>query len=95
MNKVQEPKTQIEDWLAAWFVQRSKISQYEAVHVKHTDYFDAGWLTSMEVVEFVTEIEQKFGMQFSDRDLQDHRFVTIGGLGELVTERLMQMKESD
>jgi acyl carrier protein len=94
MTKVQEPNTQIEDWVTAWFVRRSKISQQEAAHVRHIDYFDAGWLTSMEVVELVTETEQQFGIQFSDLDLQDHRFVTIGGLGELVTERWMLMKES-
>ena len=42
----------------------------------------------MEVVEFVTEIEQQFAIQFSDRDLQDPRFVTIGGLAELILKCL-------
>ncbi len=58
------------------------------------DYFEAGWLSSMEVVEFVTEIEQQFGMQFSDRDLQDSRFVTIAGLADLILERSTQTSES-
>ena len=40
----------------------------------------------MEVVEFVTEIEQRFAMQFSDRDLQDARFVTMDSLAELILE---------
>jgi acyl carrier protein len=78
----------IEDWLAAWFVARSKVGKKMAVReeVIHSNYFDAAWLTSMEVVEFVTEIEQNFAIQFSDRDLQDARFVTIAGLAELITE---------
>jgi len=46
------------------------------------------------VVEFVTEIEQEFGMQFSDRDLQDSRFVTIAGLTELILECSPQASES-
>jgi acyl carrier protein len=58
------------------------------------DYFEAGWLTSMEVVEFVTEIEQRFSMQFSDRDMQDARFVTIAGLAELILERSTETTES-
>jgi acyl carrier protein len=58
------------------------------------DYFAAGWLTSMEVVEFITEIEQQFGMQFSDDDMQDPRFVTIAGLTELVLQRSTQSRES-
>ncbi len=45
----------------------------------------------MEVVEFVTEIEQQFNMQFSDQDMQDSRFVTIAGLAELISERSTQM----
>lgn len=83
----------VEEWLTDWFITRSKTSKNapgNAGSVRDTDYFEAGWLTSMEVVEFVTEIEQKFGMQFSDRDLQDLRFVTIAGLAELILERLGQ-----
>ena len=48
----------------------------------------------MEVVEFVTEIEQEFGVQFSDRDLQDSRFVTIVGLTELILQCSPQTSES-
>ncbi|HEY1658172.1 MAG TPA: phosphopantetheine-binding protein [Candidatus Sulfotelmatobacter sp.] len=55
------------------------------------DYFERGWLTSMEVVEFVTEIEAQFDMQFSDHDMQDSRFVTIAGLSELIEQRSAQV----
>lgn len=86
-------KQNIQDWLQSWFANRGKIrhQQNEALDV---DYFAAGWLTSMEVVEFVTEIEDRFAMQFSDRDLQDARFVTIIGLAELILERTTQTSES-
>lgn len=87
-------KTTIEKWLINWFVARAKIGQTTPESLPDTDYFEAGWLTSMEVVEFVTEIEQKFGVQFSDRDLQDQRFVTIAGLAELILERSTQPSES-
>jgi acyl carrier protein len=48
----------------------------------------------MQVVEFITEIEQTFGMQFSDDDMQDPRFATIAGLTELILERSTQSSES-
>ena len=88
----------VQAWLTDWFVTRAKIGIGKSKDapetlretLRHTDYFDAGWLTSMEVVEFVTEIEQRFGIQFSDRDLQDPRFVTIAGLTELILERSTQ-----
>ena len=87
-----ELKTTVEEWLVQWFAARAKIGKSteapDAVRdtLRDTDYFAAGWLTSMEVVEFVTDIEQQFSMQFSDRDLQDPRFVTIAGLTQLILQ---------
>jgi len=76
----------IQNWLKEWFTARGKIGAQPNQPLLDLDYFEAGWLTSMEVVEFVTEIEQRFGMQFSEGDLQDPRFVTIAGLAELILE---------
>jgi len=87
-------RAQVQDWLTNWFVTRAKIGKGAVENVCDTDYFEAGWLTSMEVVEFVIEIEQRFGMQFSDRDLQDPRFVTIAGLTELILDRSTETSES-
>lgn len=98
MKTVEESRLQVQDWLTSWFVARSKIGlqalETAASALRKTDYFDAGWLTSMEVVEFVTDIEQQFAMQFSDRDLQDSRFVTITGLAELIVARSAGARES-
>jgi len=94
----EELRTKVQQWLSDWFVARGKIRKPALESGQdtlwNTDYFEAGWLTSMEVVEFVTEIEQEFGMQFSDRDLQDSRFVTIAGLTELILECSPQASES-
>ena len=84
----------VDEWLIDWFVDRGKIGKHAIAKqpdaLRKTDYLEAGWLTSMEVVEFVTEIEQEFAMQFSDRDLQDARFVTIGGITDLILDRSKQ-----
>lgn len=87
-------KAQVEQWLTDWFVARAKIGGGVPENLIDIDYFDAGWLTSMEVVEFVTEIEQQFGMQFSESDLQDQRFVTIAGLTELILQRSTETSQS-
>jgi acyl carrier protein len=98
MKTAEEAISHVQQWLTSWFVARSKIggeaAEIAATALPGTDYFDAGWLTSMEVVEFVTEIEQQFVMQFSDRDLLDPRFVTINGLAELILARSAEMSES-
>jgi acyl carrier protein len=92
-------RAQVQEWLTDWFVSRAKIGKEATGNQAResllaVDYFEAGWLTSMEVVEFVTEIEQRFNMQFSDRDLQDPRFVTIAGVAELILERTAETSES-
>ena len=93
-----ELRDQVQDWLTDWFISRGKLPKKIGETVPetlcNTDYFEAGWLTSMEVVEFVTEIEQRFGMQFSESDLQDPRFVTIAGLAELILARSTQASQS-
>jgi acyl carrier protein len=87
-------KIDVQAWLKDWFVRRSKPGKRAGGSLLDIDYFLAGWLTSMEVVEFITEIEQQFGMQFSDDDMQDPRFVTIAGLAELILQRSTQSHES-
>jgi acyl carrier protein len=87
-------REQVQEWLKNWFESRGKIGKQASQPLLDADYFEAGWLTSMEVVEFVTEIEQQFGMQFSDRDLQDPRFVSIAGLAELILQHSTQASES-
>ncbi len=83
MTTGQELRAQVQQWLTNWFLSRSKTGKPTDVPLD-LDYFEAGWLTSMEVVELVTAIEETFGTQFSERDLQDPRFVTIAGLTELI-----------
>lgn len=92
--KGEELSEQVQTWLAAWFAGKGKIRQGAREDLLNTDYFAAGWLSSMEVVEFVTEIERQFGIQFSDLDLQDGRFVTISGLSDLILERSTQPSQS-
>jgi acyl carrier protein len=87
-------KEKAQEWLKDWFVSRGKIGKQASHAILEQDYFEAGWLSSMEVVEFVTEIEQRYGMQFSDGDLQDPRFVSIAGLADLILARSTQTSES-
>jgi acyl carrier protein len=96
--KTGEQLQDVEQWLTEWFVARSnagrEIARMPPAAVRETDYFDGGWLSSMDVVELVTGMEEKFAMQFSDGDFQDPRFVTIGGLAELILQRSAPASES-
>lgn len=71
---------EISSWLVEWFASRGK-SVGDALQV---DYLQSGLLTSLEIVELVAAIEDQYGVQFSEADMLDPRFSTIGGLSELV-----------
>jgi len=87
-----ELKEQAIAWLCHWFVTRRKFKG-DAAQLPDINYFDAGLLTSLEVIEFVSEIEDRFGVQFSEQDFQDSRFVTVAGLSELIADRSAQATE--
>ncbi|MBI4308465.1 MAG: acyl carrier protein [Chloroflexi bacterium] len=54
------------------------------------NYFEAKLIDSLGVIELITEVEDHFGISFTDRDFQDRRFSTIGGLEEIIMERAGQ-----
>jgi len=72
-----------------WFSARGKIrcGAQEALGI---DYLQSGLLTSLEIVEFVGELEDRFRVQFSEAEMQDPRFSTIGGVAALVQAALDQ-----
>ena|SRR5271167_65315 len=87
-----ELKEQASRWLCDWFASRRKFKG-DAAQLLELNYFDAGLLTSLEVIEFVSEIEDRFGVQFAEQDFQDPRFVTVAGLSELIADRAAQATE--
>lgn len=51
-----------------------------------TNYFEAGWIDSLGIIELVTDLEVHFGLRFEERHFQDRRFATINGLALIVRE---------
>lgn len=86
-------KEDVSSWIVGWFSSRGKLrcSVQEALGI---DYLQSGLLTSLEIVEFVSEIENRFGMQFSETEMQDPRFSTIGGIADLVTMALREASKA-
>lgn len=81
MNDDQIPAT-----VCAWFESRGAVPGATQAEKLGVDYFAAGLLDSLQVVELVAHLEQTFGVRFEDRHFQQRRFSTIGGLAEIVAE---------
>ena len=74
------------EWVRAWFERNSPLPGSTPEDRLRTDFFDAGLVDSLTVVQLVTDIERTFSIRFEDRHYQDSRFSTIGGLAEIIDE---------
>lgn len=73
-------------WLVEWFGKRGPIPGADLDAKLAADYFEAGLLDSIGVVDLVSQLEARFEVRFTDRHFQEPRFSTIGGLADIVAE---------
>ncbi len=52
------------------------------------DYIEHGYIDSMGIIKFVLDIEQAYGIEVSEDDLQSDAFRTINGLAALIAGKL-------
>ena len=70
----------IAEWLMTWFKKRG-------VSVKddlNTNYFESGWIDSLEMIELIMDIEENFSIRFRAGHFQDRRFSSIEGLSGII-----------
>jgi D-alanine--poly(phosphoribitol) ligase subunit 2 len=73
-------------WLLDWFAARNPASATASDRMT-ANYFEAGWIDSLGVVELIADAEDHFHIRFTENDFQDRRFSTITGLVEIIGER--------
>lgn len=70
-------------WLINWFARH-------APHITLSpkdNFFSAGTIDSLGVIELIEEMEQTFSVRFSQDDFQDQRFSSVDGLVEMLKEK--------
>lgn len=84
-KKTIDPQTiqSTEDWLRSWFAAREP----DVELARDESYFEAGVIDSFGTIELIEDIETQFGICFDERDFQDRRFATLGGLSALILEK--------
>jgi len=73
------------EWLLNWF-QRKKSLPGPAEKQLELNYFQEGLIDSFGITELIVDVEEQFGIEFSDVHFQDRRFSLIGGLAEIIAE---------
>ena len=70
-------------WLVDWFAHRAPNITLEP----EDNYFTAGAIDSLGVIELIEDVEQTFSVRFSQDDFQDQRFTNIRRLAEMLKEK--------
>jgi len=76
----------IEKWLIDWFEQNTGIKKDEIIKNLEENYLELGWIDSLKFISFITDIEEKFKIRFSNDSFQDRNFSTVKGLSKIVGE---------
>jgi acyl carrier protein len=68
-----------------WFASRSPVPA--SFDVQEDNFIQAGLIDSLSVIDLIEDIESTFGMSFDEAAFQDRRFVSMGGLADILAER--------
>jgi len=79
-------------WLIVWFEKRGNIPGDTLDEKLRVNYFNAGLIDSLGVIEMITEIESYFRISFNEKHFQDRRFSFIGGLSEIIVDLSISSK---
>lgn len=64
------------------------------INIETLNYVESGYVDSLGIIQFVVEIEDEFGIEFSDDELADPSFKIAGELIKLVERKVMNNKKS-
>ena len=76
----------VKTWIVEWFKENTELKDDE-IGV-HDNYFEKGWIDSFKFISFITNIEERFDIRFSNDEFQDRSFSTIEGIVEIIRRKI-------
>lgn len=64
------------------------------VDIKNLNYVESGYVDSLGIIQFMLEIEDEFGIEFSDEELASPSFQVVGELIKLVERKVKNNEKS-
>lgn len=78
---------EIKIWLVQWFSNKSAISSEKVMEMSQDNYFESGLVDSFGFITMLSDIEEKYGVSFSNDDFLDRSFATIDGLVCMINKK--------
>lgn len=83
------------DLLTAYFAERKIPVPQSPAQAGAIRYIDAGWVDSVGILEFVSYLEEKTAVRFSDEDLVSEEFQTLEGVAGILQRRMLQASTNE
>ncbi|MEO5338921.1 MAG: acyl carrier protein [Magnetococcus sp. MYC-9] len=75
------------DFVISYLEKRGSLPQDRA-DLLRCRYLDLGLIGSLEIIGFILELEERFGIALSAEDTQSDAFRTIGGVAAMVKSKM-------
>lgn len=66
----------------------------KSINLDTFNYVENGYVDSLGIIQFVCEIEDEFGIAFSDEELASSSFKIVGELIKLIERKLKENEKS-
>jgi len=87
MNTDRQPSPDVISAIEGIIRTIGRISPTDARFTTSVELFDSGYIESLGIVQLTAELEETFGVTFSEQDLFDPRFSTVIGIAYVVHDR--------
>lgn len=79
----------VKKWLVDYIAANCGQATAEIMENLDENYFLAGYIDSFQFINMVSDIEEKFDIEFANEQFEDRSFSTINGLARII-EGLMK-----
>jgi acyl carrier protein len=79
---------EIRDFIINFFSEKEKLAGIGRQALVTMNFVDARLLDSIEFITLIAEVEEHFGLVFTESDIQSPRFSTIEGMVDITSSRI-------
>lgn len=78
---------EIQNWLVEWFCKNTDATKETIETNIEKNYFEMQWIDSFSFINFITDLEDKYPISFSNDEFQNRDFATISGLAKIIKDK--------
>lgn len=81
----------VKEKVVDWFCNHTDAEQSEILEHLEVNYFDAEYLDSFSFIEFISDMEEAFQIEFEHDQFEDRNFSTIQGMIDIISKMLEEV----